>query len=143
MNLAEALNSALPELPVNKARIKRLPRMDPKLIGRLQTEEGKPVVVANMRGTTYLYRFSPEQWELIQMFDGERTYAEVAQLFTQQTGAEISEKDARDFADALDDGEFWYRTPQERNIALMQKLSDFAGESLLLVGVLKGAAVFL
>ena len=92
MNLAEALNSALPELPVNKARIKRLPKMDPKLIGRLQTEEGKPVVVANMRGTTYLYRFSPEQWELIQMFDGERTYAEVAQLFTKTTGARSAKK---------------------------------------------------
>jgi putative peptide zinc metalloprotease protein len=123
MNLAEALNAALPELPVHHARSKRFPRLNPKLIGREHIEEGKPVVVANIRGTTDLYRFSPDQWELIQCFDGVRNFDEVAEAFQHRTGIPLGGNDANEFAAALGDT-FWYQTPQEKNIALQQKLSE-------------------
>src|SRR3954463_10814990 len=89
MNLAEALNSALPELPVHQARTKRLPKLDPKLIAKQQIEDGAPVIVANMRGTTDLYRFSLEQWELIQLFDGVRDYPQIAKKFNRKFGLNI------------------------------------------------------
>jgi len=95
MNLAEALNSALPELPVHQARTKRLPKLDPKLIAKQQIEDGTPVIVANMRGTTDLYRFSPEQWELIQLFDGVRDYPQIAEEFKRKIGVEYSPEDIR------------------------------------------------
>src|SRR6266404_5861794 len=123
MNLAEALNSALPELPVHQARAKRLPKLDPKLIAKQQIEGGEAVVVANIRGTTDLYRFSPVQWELIQLFDGVRDYVQVADEFKHRTGIEYSPEDIREFAGNMGDN-FWYKTPQERNIALSQKLAE-------------------
>src|SRR3954454_6384511 len=87
MNLAEALNSALPELPVHQARTKRLPKLDPKLIAKQQIEDGAPIIVANMRGTTDLYRFSLEQWELIQLFDGVRDYPQIAESSSGRSGS--------------------------------------------------------
>jgi putative peptide zinc metalloprotease protein len=123
MNLAEALNSALPELPVHQARTKRLPKLDPKLIAKQQIEDGAPVIVANMRGTTDLYRFSLEQWELIQLFDGARDYPQIAEEFKRKVGVEYSPEDIREFAANMGDS-FWYKTPQERNIALSQKLAE-------------------
>lgn len=129
MNLAEALNSALPELPVHQARIKRLPKLDPKLIAKQQIEDGTPVIVANMRGTTDLYRFSPEQWELIQLFDGLRDYAQIAEEFKRKVGIEYAADDIREFAANMGDN-FWYKTPQERNIALSQKLAEHRHQHL-------------
>src|SRR3954462_2241865 len=123
MNLAEALNSALPELPVHQARTKRLPKLDPKLIAKQQIEDGAPIIVANMRGTTDLYRFSLEQWELIQLFDGVRDYPEIAREFKRKVGVEYSPDDIHEFAANMGDS-FWYKTPQERNIALSQKLGE-------------------
>lgn len=123
MNLAEALNSALPELPVHQARAKRLPKLDPKLIAKEQIEDGARVVIANIRGTTDLYRFSPIQWELIQLFDGERNYDQVADEFKERTGIEYPPDDIREFAGNMGEN-FWYKTPQERNIALSQKLAE-------------------
>src|SRR5262249_13580987 len=123
MNLAEAFNAALPELPARHAQRKRLPRLDPKLIAKEQIEDGKPVVVANMRGPTDPYRFTPEQWDLIQLFDGERDYKTIAELYGEKFGVPFAENDIRDFADALGDN-FWYKTPQERNLALVAKLAE-------------------
>ena len=122
MNLAEALNAALPELP--QTRRKGFPKIDPRLLAREHVEGGVPVVVADLRGTTDLYRFTPEQWTLTQFFDGERSYQEIADLYTAQSGAVVGEQDVKQFAEALDSTGFWYKTPQERNIALSQKLAE-------------------
>jgi putative peptide zinc metalloprotease protein len=123
MNLAEALNSALPELPVHQVRSKRPPKLDPKLIAQEQIEDGVPVVVAHIRGTTDLYRFSPEQWKLMQLFDGIRDYAEISEELRRKTGMEFGPDDVREFAANMGEN-FWYKTPQEKNIALSQKLAE-------------------
>jgi len=125
MNLAEALNVALPELP--QVRRKGFPKLDPRLLAREQVEAGVPVVVANLRGTTDLYRFTPEQWALIQLFDGERSYQQVAELYAAQSGTTLSEEEVHEFAEGLESSGFWYKTPQERNIALSQKLAEKRG----------------
>ena len=41
MNLAEALNVALPEIPVRALAKERLPRIDPNLVVKEQTQDGK------------------------------------------------------------------------------------------------------
>ena len=58
------------------------------------------MVVANLRGTTDLYRFTPEQWTLTQFFDGERSYQEIADLYTAQSGAVVGEQDVKQFAES-------------------------------------------
>jgi len=123
MNLAEALNAALPELPAKKART-GYPKLDPGTIYAENIEDGRPVVVAHKRGTDALYRFPPEQWNLIVLFDGQRSYDDVVEAYYQSYGVLYTADDVREFASGLDDIDFWYKTPQEKNIALNQKLAE-------------------
>jgi putative peptide zinc metalloprotease protein len=121
MNLAEALNAALPELPVRGTRVV-LPRLDPNLVVRENIDDGKPVMVAIIRGRDSFFRFSPDQWRIIELFDGMRSWEDVAQLHSQLHGVLYSADDLREFTGGLDEAGFWYKTPLERNIALQQKL---------------------
>jgi putative peptide zinc metalloprotease protein len=123
MNLSEVLNVALPELPAR--RIGNSPRrLHPKLIAREQIEGGVPTVVAMVSGGSYILRFTPEQWKLVQLFNGERSYHEVAELFQEETGIAFSEEEVGEFADSLNEGEIWHRTPLELSTTASQKLAD-------------------
>jgi putative peptide zinc metalloprotease protein len=123
MNLAEALNAALPDLPARRARV-GYPKLDPGLIASENIEDGEPVVVALIRGRDQIFRFNPQVWRIIELFDGERSWDDVAELLAQQYGVRYGVDDLRDFTAGLDDIDFWYRTPLERNIALQQKLES-------------------
>jgi len=122
MNLAEVLNVALPELPARRIG-KAFPRLHPKLIAREQVEGGVPTMVAMIPGGSYILRFSPEQWKLVQLFNGERSYSEVTQLFQEETGIAFTEAEVREFAESLEEGGIWYRTSAELSTA-SQKLAD-------------------
>ena len=123
MNLAEALNAALPELPCKKARVS-YPSLDPQTIWAENIEDRRPVVVAHKRGSESLFRFPPEQWHLIELFDGQRSYEQVVEAYQQRYGVLYTADDVREFANNLDEIDFWYKTPQEKNIALNQKLAE-------------------
>jgi putative peptide zinc metalloprotease protein len=123
MNLAEVLNVALPELPARRIG-KSAPRLHPKLIAREQIEDGVPVVVAMMSGGSSILRFSPDQWKLTQLFNGERSYQDVAELFQENTGINYTEQEVREFVDALEEGGIWYRTPLEVSSNATQKMAD-------------------
>ncbi len=123
MNLAEVLNVALPELPARRTG-KSLPRLHPKLIAREQIEGGVPTMVAMISGGSSVFRFTPEQWKLVELFDGERSYQEVSELYAHETGMEYTEEEIRSFANGLDDEGFFYKTAIELNITAGQKLSD-------------------
>jgi len=73
MNILEALEVALPDLPAQAAQ-RRFPKLDPRVISREHVEQGVRVVLAKMPGTDIYLRFSPEQWQVAQLFDGERSY---------------------------------------------------------------------
>lgn len=125
MNITEALNVALPEIP---GKVKEFrPRLHPRLVGREQIEDGQPVVVAIIEGKSWLFSFSPVEWKLVQWFDGKRSYEEIADLFFEQEGQQYSPDDLREFAATLDANGFWYKTPQEENVALTQKLAEHRG----------------
>ncbi|HEY1498504.1 MAG TPA: HlyD family efflux transporter periplasmic adaptor subunit [Acidobacteriaceae bacterium] len=123
MNLAEALNAALPDLPARRAPV-GYPRPDPGLIASENIEDGQPVVVAMIRGRDQIFRFSPQHWRIIELFDGERSWEDVAARHTQLYGVKYGADDLREFTTGLDAIDFWYRTPLERNIALQQKLES-------------------
>jgi putative peptide zinc metalloprotease protein len=122
MNLSEALDAALPEIPRSQISRKRPPMLDPDMIVREDILDGEPLVVTYQRSTTNVFRFPPMQWELLQLFDGKRSYEEIAEKYSELTRSAVTADDIRAVAAGLDEANFWYKTPQEKNIALNEKL---------------------
>src|SRR5271157_578746 len=122
MNIANALNAALPELP--ERVIKRsVPKLDPRVIAKQQIENGQPTVLAKLPGADNFIRLEPPQWVLLQLFDGERSYLEISEQATARTGVRYSEDVVREFAAYLQTNtDLFYKSPLERNITLQQKL---------------------
>ena len=67
---------------------------------------------------------TPENWQFARLFNGQRSYEEISDLYFQETGIQYTEQEVRDLADNLESIEFWYKTPLEKNIALMQKTAE-------------------
>ncbi len=122
MNILEALDVALPELPAKTAR-KSFPKLDPRVIAKEHLEQGVPVVLAKMPGSDNFLRLTPEQWRLLQLFDGKRTYEEVAEALTESTAIPFTADDVKEFSSFLrENTDFFFQTPLEKNITLKQKL---------------------
>ena len=122
MNIANALNAALPELP--ERMVKRgVPKLDPRVIAKEQIEGGKPTVLAKLPGADNFIRLEPSQWILLRLFDGERSYAEISEQVTAEAGVPYSEENVREFASFIDGNtDLFYRSPLEKNVSLYQKL---------------------
>ena len=122
MNIANALNAALPELPERVIKT-TVPKLDPRVIAKQQVERGQPVVLAKLPGGETFIRFEPPQWVLLQLFDGQRSYGEISQEVIARTGINYTEEAVREFA-AFVQGqtELFYRSPVEKNITLHQQL---------------------
>jgi putative peptide zinc metalloprotease protein len=123
MNLSEALDAALPEIPRTRLSRKNPPRVDPELIIPEDVTDGEPIVSVYQRSTANLLRLKPTQWQLARLFDGVRSYEEVAAAFEAETGVTLSADEARTFAENMDESGFWYKNPQEKNIAMNEKLA--------------------
>ena len=123
MNLSEALDAALPDIPRARLSRKNPPRIDPELIIREDTTDGESIVAIYQRSSANLIRMKPTQWQLARLFDGVRSYEEIAAAFETETGIPISPDEVRTFAENMDEGGFWYKNPQEKNIAMNEKLA--------------------
>jgi putative peptide zinc metalloprotease protein len=123
MNLSEALDAALPDIPRARLSRKNPPRIDPDLIIREDVVDGEPIVSVYQRSTANLLRLKPTQWQLAGLFDGVRSYEEIGAAFEAQTGIPLAAEEARTFAENMDEGGFWYKNPQEKNIAMNEKLA--------------------
>ncbi|HXZ39959.1 MAG TPA: HlyD family efflux transporter periplasmic adaptor subunit [Terriglobales bacterium] len=122
MNIVQALDVALPELPERVIR-RDTPKLDTRVITKEHIEDGRPIVLAKLPGTSAVLRFIPEQWKLVQLFDGNRSYAEISELSAEATGVSFSENDVREVASFLyDETDFICKTPLEKNIILKQEL---------------------
>ena len=119
MNLTRALEVALPDIPARKLA-ETPPRMDPGTTFREHQEGLKTMVRVYVPSNSGMYTMEQGQWELAKLFDGKRSYEEIAKLYSQQTGAQYDVESVREFAATLEEGDFWYKTPQEKNIQLMQ-----------------------
>ena len=127
MNLSEALDAALPEIPKSRIGRNTPPRLDPDLIVREDVLDGETVFGILQRGRANYFRFQPAQWKLAQLFDGSRSFEEIASLFASETGVFIAPEDVRFFAENMEENDFWYKTPQEKNLALSEKLTAQRG----------------
>lgn len=123
MNLTRVFEVALPELPA-RVVLERAPRIPPDVVFKEHIEDGKHIVRALVPGQDAMYRFPKSHWELARLFDGNRSYEEIARIYSGETGTEYGVDEVREFAASLEDDEFWYRTPGEKNALLMQKDAD-------------------
>jgi putative peptide zinc metalloprotease protein len=120
MNLTEALNVALPEIPARTAA-QRYPRLHPEAVFREHILDGKPMVRVVVPGEQGLYTFTRDDWHVIQLFDGVRTFEEISDLNLEQNNILYTPEQVRELASDLESINFWYKTQQERNIAWLQK----------------------
>ena len=102
----------------------RYPRLDPGTTFREHIEEGERIFRIYVPCVEGMFKLPPRNWELAQLFDGTKSYAEIAELYSQKTGTLYDEEQIRDFAADLESVQFWYKTPQEKNILLMQQSAD-------------------
>jgi len=123
MNLTRVLNVALPEIPAYIVA-ENPPRIPPGAVHKEHIEDGERIVLVVVPNKSLLYRFPPENWDLIQLFNGQRSFEEIAKLHSNRVGAEYSVDDIREFAASVEDLGFWYKTPQEKNIQLMRLSAD-------------------
>lgn len=122
MNLSEALDVALPEIPKSRTARSRPPRLDPDLIIREEVLDGEPIVGVLQRGKSNYFRFPPTHWQLAQLFDGVRSFEEISEASLAQTGEFFSPEELRAFAEQMDESDFWYKTHEEKNLAMSEKL---------------------
>jgi putative peptide zinc metalloprotease protein len=119
MNLTRALEVALPDIPARKLA-ETYPRLDPGTTFREHIEYGERTIRIYVPASRGMYTLTPDQWALAQLFNGERSYGEIAELYSQQNGIQYDAESVRDFAANLESSEFWYKTEQEKNIQLMK-----------------------
>jgi putative peptide zinc metalloprotease protein len=124
MNLSRILENALPDLPPQRPA-ESFPCMHPRHVAREHDErEGRMVLVIIPGGPAYYFRFTQIQYYLACLFDGKRSYAEIAELFTRNTGTPLAAENVKEFGEALDKSQFWYKLPQEESISLCHELMD-------------------
>ena len=123
MNLTRALEVALPEIPA-RLIAQTCPRVHPDVVFKEHIVDGRPLVRVYVPGVDAMFNLAPATWNLVRFFDGQRSFEQVAEAYTRETGLPISFDDVHGVADDLESIEFWYKTPREKNIALMQQSVD-------------------
>src|SRR6266478_2110191 len=101
MNLTRALEVALPDIPARKLA-ESYPRLDPGTTFREHIEGGKPIIRIYVPSVGGMYAFDEDEWELTQLFDGKRSYAEIATEYSQRNGIQYDEETVREFAASLE-----------------------------------------
>ncbi|MGB2672495.1 MAG: efflux RND transporter periplasmic adaptor subunit [Candidatus Acidiferrum sp.] len=122
MNLNQALNVALPEIPA-RTLAQRYPRLDPNVTFKNHLEDNVMMVRIYVPSSGFMYSFPEQHWNLIRLFDGKRTYEDIAAEYSAQSGNQFGAEAVREFAGELEGAGFWYKTAQEKNILLMLQSS--------------------
>jgi putative peptide zinc metalloprotease protein len=129
MNLTRALEVALPDIPA-RAMAQSCPRLHPDLVFKEHIVDGRPTVRIFVPGVDAMFNLAPQTWELVRFFDGQRDFEQVAKAYSSETGKPISLDEVHEVADDLESIEFWYKTPREKNILLMQQSADERRDAL-------------
>ena len=123
MNILRTLDMALPE--IRERRVQQvLPRMEPTLIAREHVEEGITKFFVLKPKSDGFYRLDPEQWRLLQLFDGKSSFEQIAANYTEATGMECSEEQVREFFDALASTDMIHRSALESNAVMLDTLEQ-------------------
>jgi putative peptide zinc metalloprotease protein len=129
MNLTQALNVALPEIPA-RVVAQRCPRLHPEVVHQEHIVDGRPTVRVYVPGVDAVFNLAPPTWQLVRFFNGQRNFEEVVEAYFQETGTEVSLDELYQVADDLEAIEFWYKTPQEKNIAYLMQSAEERRDAL-------------
>src|SRR5207248_9019799 len=122
MNIVRALEVALPELPERIIR-QTPPKLESRVISKEHIENGEPVVLVKIPGSDLVFRFSPLQWHLIRLFDGQSSWEQISTRFERETGSSVPEDDVKELANYLQTkSPLLYKSPLEKNIMLQEEL---------------------
>jgi len=100
MNLTRALNVALPDLPA-RLIAQRCPRLHPEAVHKEHIVDGRPTVRILIPGVDTIFNLSPQTWNLVRFFDGQRNYEEVEEAYFRETGIRVSLEELHELADDL------------------------------------------
>ncbi|MGC2189153.1 MAG: hypothetical protein WA607_12070, partial [Candidatus Sulfotelmatobacter sp.] len=100
------------------------PRLHPDVVFKEHIVDGRPVVRVYVPGVDAMFNLEPQTWELVRFFDGRRTFEQVAEAYTREMGRPISIEEVQEVGGDLESIHFWYKTPREKNIALMLQSAD-------------------
>ena len=89
MNITEALNEVLPEIPA-RAISRHYPRLHPDIVFKEHVRRGETVVRAFVPGVESMFTFTPQNWQFTRLFNGQRSYEEIADLYFEETGIPYS-----------------------------------------------------
>src|SRR5260370_27883199 len=123
MNRARVLDVSLPELPRQPFKETYF-CFNPETIHRVYKEPKGTTIIALAPKNRKVFAFSPEQWQLVQLFNGRLPYDQIAVLWKNKSGVAASPQAIQGFAEMLDNGDFWLKTPQEESAALALDLSE-------------------
>ncbi len=99
------------------------PRLRPDVRLRRQILGGEVFYLASHPETQQFYRFREHEAALLQLLDGESTFAEIAQRLSESAGVgTVGERTVEAFAESLRDLDLIERPVEERNIALYERL---------------------
>jgi len=123
MNLARVLDQSLPDIPALRKE-ETFPCIHPRLVVREHEDRDGTVIMCVIPGgrPPCYFRFTRYQYLLASLFDGRRSYADVAEEYNRQTGANLTGEQVKGFADGMEKVEFWYHTPLERSEMLCHEL---------------------
>ncbi|HEV2114956.1 MAG TPA: HlyD family efflux transporter periplasmic adaptor subunit [Terriglobales bacterium] len=120
MNLAEALQVALPPLPASHAS-SRLPRLTDNLLTREEIDTGVTTVLVMKSGSDGFYRLTPRQWQIARLFDGKRSFAAVAEQ-ARLHRIQCDETEVRELAETLSDTDMLDKPAAEKVTAMAEYL---------------------
>jgi len=125
MNLARILEQSADELPRVHLR-KGPPRLHPRLVVREHQERDDKVYTLLIPGgrPPHYFRLNEMQYRIVTLFNGERMPEDVVQVAKSTLGISLTLDDVEKFVRMMDDGQFWYRTPQEESVALCEQLME-------------------
>ncbi|HKW24405.1 MAG TPA: efflux RND transporter periplasmic adaptor subunit [Terriglobales bacterium] len=121
MNIVEVLEVALPPLPPQRVS-DRLPCAEPNLLAHEDVEGGELTVLVMKPAADGFYRLTPLQWQILKLFDGKRSFSQVASECQNLVGTRCSEEEARELADYLSSTDLLYKPASEKITALAENL---------------------
>ena len=120
MNITEALNQVLPEIPA-KIISQRFPRLHPEVVFKEHAQDGEVVVRAFVPGVEAIFNFNPQNWTFVRQFNGFEVMPRWRNYTPRKAEFNTTNRKSATMAESLESMDFWYKTPLEKNVALMQK----------------------
>jgi putative peptide zinc metalloprotease protein len=104
---------------------KKFPKLREDLkISKMVKKAGSHYVVNDPMKASY-FKFALEEWDVIQLFDGTRTLADIVLEYNKNNNfIEISEKDVEDYWNNLDDLHLLVKSKHEMNVMLVEKVKE-------------------